>query len=167
MDSSYQDDADRSRDATEKFWAALRSDMTVMLESASAEPRPMTSQLDSEEDRGPIWFFTSTDSDLAEGKAGEAASFTFVDKGHGLWANVRGTLTQNNDRAVIDRLWSPFVAAWYKGGKDDPTLALMRFDPADAKIWFDANTLWAGIKMLFGSDPKVAFKDKVAEVPLR
>ena len=167
MDSTYQDESDRSRDATDKFWAALRSDMTVMLESASGLPRPMTAQIDGDEDHGPIWFFSSTDSDLAMGSAGEAASFTFVDKGHATWANVRGSLTLDNDRAVIDRLWNPFVAAWYKDGKDDPSLALLRFDPTDAKIWFDANSLWAGIKMLFGSDPQQDFKDKVAEVPLR
>ena len=33
---------------------------------------------------------------------------------------------------MIDRLWNPFVAAWFEG-KDDPKLQLLRFDPADIR----------------------------------
>jgi hypothetical protein len=72
-----------------------------------------------------------------------------------------------HDRAVIDRLWNRFIAAWFKGGKDDPKLALLRFDAERAEIWIDASSLVAGIKMLFGADPKKDYKDKVAEVELR
>lgn len=159
-------DAEIQQNAKDKFWAALRSDMTVMLESSNAQPRPMTAQADSDVDHGPIWFFASMESDLVVGgTTATKAAFTFVDKGHGTFAHVNGHLALHNDRATIDRLWNPFVAAWYTG-KDDPTLALLRFDPADAKIWFDASSLLAGIKMLFGSDPKEDFKDKVAEVML-
>ena len=159
-------DTDTANDAKAKFWKALRSDMTVMLQSVTAPPRPMTAQIDGDADHGPIWFFGSTDSELYAAIAAPAhAALTFVDKGHGTFAHVDGQLALHNDRAVIDRLWNPFVAAWYDG-KDDPKLALFRFDPADAKIWFDASSLFAGIKMLFGSDPKEDFKDKVAEVTL-
>ena len=41
---------------------------------------------------------------------------------------IHGTLAIDNDRAVIDRLWNPIIASWYKDGKDDPDLALVRFD---------------------------------------
>ena len=61
----------------------------------------------------------------------------------------------------------PFVAAWYEGGKDDPKLALLRFDAERAEIWLDASSFVAGIKMLLGADPKQDYKDKVAEVTLR
>lgn len=55
-----------------KFWAALKSDMTMFLGLAEGEDghaRPMTAQLeedgwDGDTYRGPIWFFTSTDNDL-------------------------------------------------------------------------------------------------------
>ena len=58
------------------------------------------------------------------------------------------------------------MAAWYKGGKDDPELALIRLDPENAEIWIDASSMVAGIKMLLGIDPKQDYKDKVAEVTL-
>jgi hypothetical protein len=42
----------------------------------------------------------------------------------------------------------------------------MRFDPDDARIWFDANSLFAGLKLLLGRDPKTDYQDKVADVAL-
>ena len=41
---------------------------------------------------------------------------------------------QGLDRAAIDRLWNRFVAAWFEKGKDDPKLALLRFDPERAVL---------------------------------
>ena len=90
---------------------------------------------------------------------------TFASKGHDLWASATGTLVIDNDRAVIDRLWNPFVAAWYDG-KDDPELTLVRYDATDAHIWEDGSSLVAGIKMLMGNDPKEDYRDKAAQVRL-
>lgn len=152
-----------------RFWKALKSDMTMMVGVDGQEDghaRPMTAQLDG--DRGPIWFFTSKDSTLAKlTDAGDRAIATFTSKGHDLFATVHGTLAIDNDRAVIDRLWNRFVAAWYGGGKDDPKLLLMRLDAEQAEIWLDGSSLIAGIKMLMGSDPKEDYKASVATVNLK
>ena len=86
---------------------------------------------------------------------------------HDLFATVHGNVSLDNNRATIDRLWNRFVAAWYEGGKDDPKLALLRLDPERAEIWADASSLFAGIKLLLGADPKDEYKDKVAKVILR
>ena len=91
---------------------------------------------------------------------------TFASKGHDLFATVHGTLSLDQDRATIDRLWNPFVAAWYKGGKDDPNLALLRLDAEEAEIWENGSSLIAGLKMLLGRDPKRDFQEKVATVQL-
>jgi len=153
----------------EKFWKALKSDMTVMLGLAGVDEghtRPMTAQLDG--DGGPIWFFTSTESELVKQvDATHRAVATFASKGHDVFAAIHGDLVVDNDRAVIDRLWNRFVAAWYEQGKDDPKLVLLRFDAERAEIWKDGSSLWAGIKMLLGSDPKQDYKDNVAEVALK
>ncbi len=156
-------------EAKTEFWRALRSDMTVMLglDEPGHDARPMTAQMLTDEDHGPIWFFTSTDSHLVRELAGEQpAQFSFVGKSHGVFASVQGTMSRDNDPAVIDALWNPFVAAWYEGGKTDPKLVLLKFDPGTAKIWFDANSLFAGIKMMLGIDPKEDYADKVATVAL-
>ena len=151
-----------------KFWKALKSDMTMMigLDGSNIIPRPMTAQLEGDEN-GPIWFFTAKDTELALGlPGGDRATATFASKGHDLFATVQGRLQIDNDRAVIDRLWNRFVAAWFEGGKDDPKLALLRFDPEQAEIWLDASSVVSGIKMLLGYDPKEEYKDNVAKVAL-
>ena len=111
-----------------KFWKALKSDMTMMLGLDGVEDghaRPMTAQLEGE--RPPIWFFTSRDNEIVQKLgAGNRAIATFASKDHELFATVHGRLGRRNDRAVIDRLWNRYVAAWYEGGKDDPKLVLLR-----------------------------------------
>ncbi|MGB5076074.1 MAG: pyridoxamine 5'-phosphate oxidase family protein [Sphingorhabdus sp.] len=165
----------KEQEITEKFWKALKSDMTMFLglaEGADGHARPMTAQLDDRyfQDNnysGPIWFFTSTDSELYQKiGSGARAMAHFTSKGHDVWATLHGNLTQSRDRDFVDQLWNRFVAAWFDGGKDDPKLALIRFDPDDAEIWIDASSIVAGVKMLLGINPKQDYKDKVAEVTL-
>jgi general stress protein 26 len=151
-----------------KLWSALKSDRTVMLGLSGIEEghtRPMTALVEHE--RGQIWFFTATDNAIAQNVGHEnRAIMTFVSKGHDVFAAVHGTLSRNNDRAVIDRLWNPFIAAWYEG-KDDPKLVLLKLEPESAQIWENASSIVAGIKMMFGADPKKDYKDKVAKVSMR
>jgi general stress protein 26 len=152
-----------------RFWKALRSDMTVMLGlGAEIEQRPMTAQVEGKEDHGPIWFFGSRRSDLVEhlGTGAKDAQFAFVSKGHDVWASVFGTLTLDMNRQKIDELWNSHVAAWYENGKDDPDVALLRFDPTTGKIWKDGSSLVAYALSLIGRDPKKDYKDNVAEVDL-
>lgn len=126
----------------------------------------MTAQMEDDEG-GPIWFFTSTDTELSRALQGtERAVLTFADKGHDVFACVHGDLRVGNDPEVIDRLWNRYVAAWYEGGKTDPKLVLLRFDPQEAEIWENASSLMAGLRILVGSDPKEDYKDNVAKVVL-
>jgi general stress protein 26 len=157
------------RELEDKFWKSIKSDRTMMVGLDGVEgghARPMTAQVEG--DRAPIWFFTSTENGIVRRLGeGDRAIATFSSKGHDLFATVHGSLIVDNDRAVIDRLWNRFVAAWYEGGKDDPKLALLRFDAEQAEIWLDASSLLAGLKMLLGADPKQDYKDKVGQVNLR
>ena len=156
---------------TTKLWKALKSDMTVMLGLAGVEEghsQPMTAQLDDDEAGGPIWFFTATDTDLVKalGERHRAIAH-FASKGHDLFASLHGELVLDNDRATIDRLWNRFVAAWFEGGKDDPKLQLLRFEPEQGQVWLNEHSLMAGVKLLLGRDPKAEYRDKVGDVQLR
>lgn len=152
-----------------KFWKALKSDMTMMLGIVGLDEghtRPMTAQLEGDEG-GPIWFFTAKDNDLVQQLRGDdRAVATFASKDHDIFAAVHGSLRVDTDKAVVDRLWNRFVAAWYEGGKDDPKLALLRLDPDRGQVWADASSMVAGVKMLLGFDPKDDYKDKMAKVDL-
>lgn len=159
-------------DIRARFWKALKADMVVMLGMDGVPPRPMTAQLEKADhatdgQHGPIWFFTARSTELGEAlQTTVPATFAFSSKGHDIFATVQGSLTPDTDRATVDRLWSPFVAAWYEGGKDDPDLLLLRFDPVRAEIWLNGNSLVAGLKMLLGVDPKEDYRDHKTEGPL-
>ena len=156
------------RELEEKLWKALKSDRTVMLGIDGAEDghsRPMTACI--ENDAGPIWFFTGKPNAVVE-KLGERhrAIAAFSAKDHHLFASIQGNLSVSRDKAVIDRLWNPFIAAWFDG-KDDPKLVLLRFDPEQAEVWLNESNFLAGVKMLLGIDPKEEYADKVGQVNLR
>lgn len=117
-----------TRELEARFWKHLDGDRVVLLGAPGIPPRPMTAI--AEDERTPLWFFTAADTDL--GKALDAnstieATATFSAKGHDLFATLIGTLVADNNRATIDRLWNPFIAAWFDG-KDDPKLRLLRMD---------------------------------------
>jgi general stress protein 26 len=157
------------RELEEKFWKALEDDRTMLLGLDGQEDghaRPMTAL--SEERRSPIWFFTSTDNALVKqlGTGSGRAIAGFASKGHDLFASIRGALRVDTDRAVIERLWNPFIAAWFEG-KEDPKIRLLRLDAEDAEVWMDANSMLAGVKMLLGVDPKQDYREKVGRVDLR
>jgi general stress protein 26 len=138
------------------LWKALASDRTVMLGldgAADGHVQPMTALIEQDA-RGPLWFFTTRDNSLvrALGQSHRAIA-AFVAKDHALFASLQGDLSLSQDRAAVDRLWNPFVAAWYEGGKDDPALALLRLDATHAEIWRNASSLLAGAKLLLGVDP--------------
>jgi general stress protein 26 len=158
------------KEIADKFWKALKSDRTLMLSLVGVEDgasQPMTANLESEQ-QGPIWIFSAKDVELVQSiGSGHAAVAHFAAKDHEIFASLSGNVFLDNDRAVIDRLWNPFVAAWYEGGKDDPKLRLIRFEPERAHIWLNESSLFAGIKMLLGRDPKKDYRNKVAEVRLR
>jgi general stress protein 26 len=156
------------KDIEARFWKTLKSDMTMMLGLVDVENshlRPFTAQLGGR--KGAIWFFTAKDTAIFRNlKKSSKGSASFVSKKHDIFATLHGRLILDTDKATLDRLWNPFVAAWFKKGKEDPKLALLRFDPAKAEIWLDDSSFFAGIKMLLGSDPKKDYAKNVAEIKM-
>jgi len=157
------------KDIETRFWKALKSDMTMMLGLVDVENshlRPLTAQLGGK--KSAIWFFTAKDTAIFRNlKKSSKGIATFVSKKHDIFATLHGRLSLDTDRATLDRLWNPFVAAWFDKGKEDPKLALLRFDPAKAEIWLDDSSFFAGIKMLLGADPKKDYAKNVARIKMK
>jgi general stress protein 26 len=171
-------DAEREQELKRMFWKELASSPFVMIGLQGVEDsrtRPWTAQIDAaegadKEDGGTIYFFGSKSDHLVSGINGSnRAVATYVAKGHDLFAHIHGTLSLVNDPALVDRLWNPFVASWYKDGKNDPELQLVRFDTENADIWKSesgATLVAAALKML-GRDPgKDHQQVNRAEVPV-
>ncbi|QIK77595.1 pyridoxamine 5'-phosphate oxidase family protein [Sphingomonas piscis] len=143
------------------FWEALDDSPFMMLGLQGVEDsrtRPMTAQVDAEdaEDGGTLYFFAAKSEALGQAiGSGHRAVATYSSKDHKVFAHVHGTLVPANDRAIIERLWNPFIASWYKDGKDDPDLLLLRFDTERADVWeaHSGSTLVAAALKMLGRDP--------------
>ena len=160
--------ATNKKDLEARFWKTIDSERTVMLGAAGLHPRPMTAM--AENSRGPLWFFTASDTDFGEalerGRSLQALAMV-MSKDHELFATVGGSLVRDRDPANIERLWNPWVSAWFPGGMDDPKVRLLRMETSGAEIWLNENSLFAGMKMLLGIDPKKAYRDSAATVRLK
>lgn len=134
---SHHDDLTPQK-AEEAFWDALKKSNTGMLglDRPGEHAQPMTAF--REEETGTIWFFTRDDTDMAREVASgtQDAMFHYGSKDQNVWACIAGTLTaRGHDREIIDRYWNPVLAAWYPDGKDDPNIAILRFDAGDGRVW--------------------------------
>ena len=98
--------------------------------------QPMAPQVD--EDMRGIWFYSKRDSDLGGSVAKQPANrarICVISTDHDYHACISGTMSEETDRSLIDKFWSPAVAAWFEDGKDDANLILLRFDASEADIW--------------------------------
>jgi general stress protein 26 len=138
-----------TNDIKRTLWKKMAASPFVMvgLADGSAHSEPLTAQLD-EDQVDTLFFFTGKDNRLA---AGGKVMAQFVSKGHDFFACLSGTIARDNDFALIDKLWSKQVEAWFPGGKNDPNLALLRLDIASAELWEADVSLTGKVKMLFGA----------------
>ena len=142
------------RQLKKDLWTRMASSPFVMVGLANGKDHsePLTAQLD-EDQVDTLYFFIGKDNRLAAG--GEAMA-QFVSKGHDYFACLAGNVAIDNDKAMIDKLWSTSVESWFPGGKSDPNLALLRFDISSAELWEADMSLSGRLKMIFGGkiDPR-------------
>lgn len=130
------------------MWKAMAASPYVMLGTTTDREHfePMYAVLDDDAD-SEFWFYTKKDNRAAKGGP---ATVQFVSKGHDLYASIRGTLVEETDPAVIDRYWNNQVEAWYEGGRQDPSLLMLRFELGDAEIWETDHSITGKLKMVTG-----------------
>jgi len=157
-------DPERSEELKQLFWEELKDSPFVMIGLQGVEDsrtRPWTAQVNWEDEQqlqhgGDIYFFGARSEAIVKGLSqANRVVCTFVSKGHKVFAHIHGTLETIDDPALINRFWNPSVASWYKGGKNDPELQLLRLNTTKAEIWkaeAGATLVAAALKML-GRDP--------------
>jgi general stress protein 26 len=140
-------DHDSPQEIAAKFLDKLKSSPFVMIGLTDGEhSEPMTAQIDDDQPN-TLFFFAGKDNRIAGG--GDAMA-QFVGKGHDFFACLAGTVSQDDDRAQIDKLWNNQVDAWFPNGREDPNLTLLRFDIDSAELWETDISLSGRVKMLFG-----------------
>src|SRR3546814_7450380 len=88
----------------EQLWKKLSDGpfMMVGLSNTHSHSEPLTAQLDRDQ-VDTIFFFIGKDNRLAQGGPAMAQ---FVSKGQDFFACLSGRVLIDNDRAMIDKLWS-------------------------------------------------------------
>lgn len=96
--------------------------------------RPMSAVKVCEE--GNIWFFSEKNSeknsDIAKDKD---VQLFFSHPSLSSYMVVNGEAEIILDRFIIEDLWSPDTAIWFKEGKDDPTVSLIKVTPKNGYYW--------------------------------
>lgn len=131
-----------------RFWTEManRAFAFTGLRSAPDQDVPMTLQKDGDSEDA-LWIFATKDASIAPGGPAHAR---YISKGQDFFARIDGTLVEERDEAVIDRLWSPQIASWYEGGRDDPNLHVLRFELSSAELWSGEMGPLTFAKMMLG-----------------
>ncbi len=97
--------------------------------------RPMTTQ-NKHIDDDSLWFFMSrSGSPVSEFEGDEQVNVSYADPGADTYVSVSGIAGIVDDRAKKLALWNKAAEAWFKGGVNDPDLALVRVKIEHADYW--------------------------------
>lgn len=96
--------------------------------------QPMTNQeVDAD---GALWFYTSSNTDLWQNIASSPkVNVSFAEPDDSLYVSISGVAERVVDRARIEALWNPMVAAWFPNGKDDPHVVLVKVVSKTVQYW--------------------------------
>lgn len=130
----------------ENLWKKMSEGPFVMIGLEGQHAEPLTVQLDRDQ-ADTLLFFVARDNRLVPGGRAMAQ---FVSKGQDFFACMSGTVSVDNNPALIDKLWSSAAEAWFPGGRNDSDLTLIRFDIDEAELWESDMSLSGKLKMLFG-----------------
>lgn len=124
-------------DAHKRFWEIL-DDMPVCMvttENAGAmRARPMAPFVDT--DNRLIHFVTDSKSaKIFELKADSDLALSFADTDKMLFASVSGKGMVSRDRALIQKLWSPYCDVFFEGGAENADVAVIQVLPTQAEYW--------------------------------
>ena len=96
--------------------------------------RPMSAQeVDYE---GNLWFFSDVRSDKnREIKLHKDVQLFFAHPGKSSYMVVNGEAEIVIDRNKTEDLWSPLAKTWFKDGKDDPNISIIKVHTKSAYYW--------------------------------
>lgn len=107
---------------------------TSNLTTLPLQTRPMAVQ--EVDDDGNIWFLSSKSSHKNfQVEDDPRVQLMFANRGDNEFLSIYGEATIYTDRNKIEDIWSPIAKAWFKEGKNDPDLSVIKVSPEDAYYW--------------------------------
>jgi general stress protein 26 len=139
----------------DRIWTLIENQTVCMMTTATPDgalrARPMHAL--PERDSAEIWFYTR----MSGGKCDEIEDDAQVCLGFARpqsndYVSLSGVAAATQDRAMIRKHWSPFVAATFPEGPDGPDVGMIRVRLTAGEYWDgDNSSLLAGLKMLLGA----------------
>lgn len=101
-------------------------------------------------DQGNIWFFSEKDSDKNKAiNTDKNVQLFFSHPGKSSYLVVNGEAAIILDKEKIEELWTPVAKIWFKEGKDDPNISIIKVTPTTAYYWdTDGNKMINFLKMV-------------------
>jgi general stress protein 26 len=156
------------------FISLLRKFRSAMLVTCSSDcqfhARPMA--IAEVEEDGCLWFITVADTAKVHEIEGDSHAALTAQGGEGTYLSLNGRATLVDDPAKIADLWKESFLAWFPGGKNDPSLELIRVRPERGEYWdhigqHRASYLWeSAISYVSGAKPEVDRGDEHGFVSL-
>ncbi len=101
-------------------------------------------------DQGNIWFFSEKSSDKNEAIAKDKnVQLFFSHPAKSSYLVVNGEAEIIFDKTKTEELWTPAAKIWFKEGKDDPTISIIKVKPTTAYYWdTDGNRMINFLRMV-------------------
>ena len=101
-------------------------------------------------DQGNIWFFSEKNSDKNKAIAADKnVQLFFSHPAKNSYLVVNGEAAIILDKTKIQELWTPVANIWFKEGKEDPNISIIKVTPTMAYYWDnDGNRMINFLKMV-------------------
>ena len=123
------DDMDTIRD----ILGSERTAIVTTRSGAELHSRPLA-LLGADKFDGTLWFFTNDPSPKTADVASSPEVNVAVGGSKG-YLSFAGTARVSRDQSKIDEYWNPWAEAWFEGGRQDPSVALLRVTATSAEYW--------------------------------
>ena len=140
MGETREDPKKHLHDIVETFHAAM---FVSLKESGELHARPMT--IAGIEGDSDMWFATFGDSSLIH-EIARTPKVLVTLQGNLKFATLWGTAEIVEDRRIVERLWKEAWKTWFKGGKDDPMIRLVKVRVGGGEYWDQSPT--RGVRFL-------------------
>lgn len=88
------------------------------------------------DDSGNIWFISDKNSDRnSDIQKNNEVDILYSHPGKESFVSIHGKASVLFDKKLIAEMWSPLAKTWFKEGKDDPNISLIKVMPEEGKYW--------------------------------
>jgi general stress protein 26 len=107
--------------------------LTTEDEHGHLRSRPMATQ---KLEGGVAYFFTGQDTPKVDEVRKDArVNVAYADPNNQVYVSIAGAARASRDLDKIRQLWSPSAQRWFPKGPDDPHIALLTVEIAQAEYW--------------------------------